>query len=1013
MKKKVLTLCLIAILTVTSLGLAYTPQATTVDVVKSVQSLGMFSVSKWSVHYRVPNIEQVETLLEREGIAISNTEAMAAAVQAFKTEWAKRNPTTPNPEKYAELLERERTGEITAMSAAADQPQIMSLAVPVEFPNSDTFTWCGAPVTTQGPLHNQIPAPGPRDNNTIWYDDATPALYNELYFGVGPDAGVIVNHPNLGEVDLRGNTMANYYLEQSEGQFVPKGEVYPKWLQALHSEGWYGADSESWDAGHTTCVAGGNHNVLAGDLVREVVDAINVDDPAFAWQTYDGDGDGFVDNFTVLHAGMGQEAGGGQQGDFSIWSHASAIDFPAGKLACTMGSMGCPDRNIYVRSYSMDPENIDIGVISEEFGHAAFGLPDIYTTDAQGSPSNWAIMEAGSWNGILGGMQPAPFPLVFRYLVGWASPVVLDYQTDPVFAKVGQLSLRPTGTQSGIKINLPDTVVETPNRAGTGQAWWSDQADLADFYLAHDFDIPATAVAPVFSFASYWSFEQDYDYGYLEVSTDAGVTWDKLPDMDGIFVDDGSGNLGLNGEGSGTLSFDLAAYAGKTITLRLHYTSDVGVQWAGWWADDFSLVDGANTLFTDDVEAGAGDWTTNHFVFVPLTRTFPVYYMAEWRNLSGFDRGLAYPYATIYNDDATTEWQVERCPYTVPGMLLWLRNAAYSFDYTLYDSIYSPPSYGPKHALLVVDSHFWPLEWEGMGTSEAHLKINSRCQPGNSTFTLQKTTPYTLNRVDSTATGNILETKTFDPLPAVSQFHDSVGYYPGLRFRPANSGLYFWDAPASLVVPATADYTTKITDGEKNPILDFYGLNPYGDTVLGSGNPGDAGVQYGLHIAVVDKARDGKWGVLSVWNSPTVLELVKRVSPAEVKPGHTLTYTLKVTNTTPVSQTFDLNDPIPANTHFNRGRYDDHDSRVSYEFTESTSDWHHSHHDGPYYDRNTNSIVWKGKIGPHKTQYFTFQVRVDRGTAVGTIITNTAVLTDSALGATATADAVVKSYWRH
>ena len=27
-----------------------------------------------------------------------------------------------------------------------------------------------------------------------------------------------------------------------------------------------------------------------------------------------------------------------------------------------------------------------------------------------------------------------------------------------------------------------------------------------------------------------------------------------------------------------------------------------------------------------------------------------------------------------------------------------------------------------------------------------------------------------------------LETKTFGPLPAVSQFHDSLGYYPGLWY---------------------------------------------------------------------------------------------------------------------------------------------------------------------------------------------------------------------------------------
>ena len=94
----------------------------------------------------------------------------------------------------------------------------MSLAVPVEFPNSDTFTFCGDPVTTTGPLHNQIPAPGPRDNNTVWLDDASPSVYNELYFGVGPTAGIIIHHPNLGDIDLRGKTMANYYLEQSEGK---------------------------------------------------------------------------------------------------------------------------------------------------------------------------------------------------------------------------------------------------------------------------------------------------------------------------------------------------------------------------------------------------------------------------------------------------------------------------------------------------------------------------------------------------------------------------------------------------------------------------------------------------------------------------------------------------------------------------------------------------------------------------------------------------------------------------
>lgn len=971
MKNKLFALCLVVVLAVTLLGSSPASQPVSARmIVQSVESLSIFQATKFNAHYRAPNIEQIETFLEVHGVPMADPEMKALAVQEFRKNWSERNPTTPNPDKFRRLLEKERQGETAMMAAAAEaaaEPQIMSLAVPVEFPNSDTFDWCGSSVTTTGPLHNQIPPPGPRDNNTIWYDDATPALYSELYFGVGPKAGVVVHHPNLGTVDLRGSTMANFYLEQSEGTFVPKGLVYPKWLQAAHSEGWYGADN----------CTGSNHNVRADNLVREVVDAVNADNPNFVWQDYDGDGDGFVDNFTVIHAGVGQESGGGQQGDFAIWSHASAVDYPTGKLACFVGSPGCPDRDIYVLAYSMDPENIDVGVISEEFGHAAFGLPDIYTTDAQGSPSNWSIMEAGSWNGKLGGMQPAPFPLFFRYLIGWADPVELNYSTKPTAVKVGQLSLRPKNTEQGIKINLPNQVVETANLAGTGNAWWSSRADLADFYLAHDFDL-TTATVPVFSFASYWSFEEDYDYGYVEVSEDAGATWIKLPDMDGVFVDDGNGNLGLNNEGQGVLRFDLAAYAGKTITLRLHYTSDVGVQWAGWWADDFSLVDDVTTLFTDDVETAPNGWTTNNFVIVPLTNVYPMYYLAEWRNNSGFDRGLAYPYTTIYNSDATTEWEVDRCPYTVPGMLLWLRNGAMDFDYTLYDSIYDPPSYGPKHALLIVDSHYWPLEWEGMGTSDAHLRLNARCQPGNAAFTLQKTTPFTVRRAD--ATGNILETKKFAPLPAVSQFHDSLGYYPGLRYREANDGLYFWDAAASLAVPAKGSYTTRITWGDKTPATDLYGID-LGDTVLGAGNPGDEGLQYGLHMAVVDKARKGDWGLIKVWNSPKLVELTTMTHPPSVKPGQSIGYMLKVVNMTPVHQPFEVNNPIPASTTFLKGMY---------------------------YDRKSNSIQWKGTLAPYSTQVVGFWVKVGKGVPSGTVITNEAYLTDGALGGSSSTEVKVK-----
>ena len=943
------------------------------NVGKSVSSLGMFSDAKWTAHYRTPSDEQIAQLLEEKGIPLPGPGAKAKAVRAFRQEWAERNPTTPNPKKLQKLLRNERRGEPARVTGS----DFKSLAVAMEFAGTDTFDPYGeGDITTTGPLHNEIPAPGLRDNNTIWYNDTTAALYEELYFGVGPKAGVVVEHPNLGTVDLRGNTMANYYLEQSEGKFQPQGSVYPKWLQAAHSEAWYGADNER---------DGSNHNVRAADLVRETVDAINADNADFPWQDYDGDGDGVVDNFTVIHAGMGQEAGGGAQGDLSIWSHASAIDYPTGYLACPAGENGAT-RDIYVREYSMDPENIDVGVIAEEYGHAAFGLPDIYTTDADGSPSNWAIMESGSWNGILGGMQPAPFPLYFRYLVGWADPVELDYTTGATVQKVGQLSKRPAGTKQGLKIDLPDQVVETPNLAGTGIAWWSGKADLADFYLAHDFDLTGTT-APIFSFASFWSFEQDYDYGYLEVSDDDGATWDKLPDMDGVFVDDGMGNLGLNGEGQGTLRFDLAAYAGEAITLRLHDVSDVGVQWAGWWADDFSLMDGATTLFSDDVEAGKDGWTTNNFMFVPKTDTFPMYYLAEWRNNSGFDRGLKYAYQTVYSDD--DEWQVDRTPYTVPGMVLWLRNGAYDFDYTLSDALYDPPSYGPKHALLVVDSHYWPLTWSNYTyASGQNVRISQRSQSSNSAFTLQKTTPFTIRLGYDPATGEYvdtpLETKTFKPQPAVSQFHDSLGYYPGLWYKPDVdpdvAGLYFWNWPTSAVVPASANYTTKVTWWDKTPATYLYGTD-MGDTILGSGDPRDSGVQYGVNIAVLAKADNGSWGKLAVWNATSLAKVRVFVNRAKAVRGQVLKYTLTVKNLGPASQPFKVSDSIPAYTTYVSGKY---------------------------FSRATKGISWRGTVAAGQTKTSVFWVKVKASTPHGTVITNKATLYDDASGSSASATTKVK-----
>ncbi len=177
------------------------------------------------------------------------------------------------------------------------------------------------------------------------------------------------------------------------------------------------------------------------------------------------------------------------------------------------------------------------------------------------------------------------------------------------------------------------------------------------------------------------------------------------------------------------------------------------------------------------------------------------------------------------------------------------------------------------------------------------------------------------------------------------------------------------------------DYTTRITDINKQPFLDLYGVNPFGDTVLGSGNPRDDGVQYGVNIAVLDKALNGSWGKIVVWNAKSLGSLEMKVNLAEVKAGQTLKFQVTVKNISPARQSFTVTNEIPANTTFQKGLY---------------------------YVASLNSIKWTGVLEPNQTKVLNFWVKVNMGVPVSTVITNMATLEDDASGAVAQISSTVK-----
>jgi immune inhibitor A len=316
---------------------------------------------------------------------------------------------------------------------------------------------------------------------------------------------------------------------------------------------------------------------------------------------------------------------------------------------------------------------------------------------------------------------------------------------------------------------------------------------------------------------------------------------------------------------------DLAPYAGSTVQLRLLQATDAAFEERGWFADDFALTNNGTAVWTDDVENGANGWTANTDTFVSGEalgggwvidtghRSNAQYYLVEWRNFDGFDKGLKYAYDTTYQTD-DGQWNVEKIAYNAPGALVWYRDTTYGNANHVVTNATALPSAGSKGGLLIVDSHFDPLRRTGAAAAidPTTLKnLPSRPQSSNAAFGLQPTYAFDECVVAKDDPDYTPVCNDHEPQAPVSTFTDDQGWYPGLEYR---DGGFFWrDQDASAVVPSRNNdpYTTRIVNPDGSPATEMYGLN-FGFTVTGSGNPSDDGVGYGTVVTVAKAMHDNQ-----------------------------------------------------------------------------------------------------------------------------------------------------------
>ena len=153
-------------------------------------------------------------------------------------------------------------------------------------------------------------------------------------------------------------------------------------------------------------------------------------------------------------------------------------------------------------------------------------------------------------------------------------------------------------------------------------AFWSNKGDQSDMWITREFDLSEVTGSITLNYWTWYDLEADYDYVFLEISTNGGE-W-RIIRAPSTISEDPSGNSygwGYNGLSGGDGSWiqesvDLSAYAGETIQVRFEYITDAGINGEGFLLDDISIPE---IGYSADFEEDDGEWINEGFVRIENT----------------------------------------------------------------------------------------------------------------------------------------------------------------------------------------------------------------------------------------------------------------------------------------------------------------------------------------------------------------------------------------------------------
>jgi immune inhibitor A len=137
--------------------------------------------------------------------------------------------------------------------------------------------------------------------------------------------------------------------------------------------------------------------------------------------------------------------------------------------------------------------------------------------------------------------------------------------------------------------------------------------------LTRAFDLSDVGEATL-EFWTWYDLEEDWDYAYVEASTDGGETWEILRTPSGTPTNPNGNSFGwayTGKSGGGDVAewiqerVDLSAYTGQEVLIRFEYITDDAVNRPGFVLDDVEIPEAG---YFSDFEEDGEEWEPAGFI---------------------------------------------------------------------------------------------------------------------------------------------------------------------------------------------------------------------------------------------------------------------------------------------------------------------------------------------------------------------------------------------------------------